>query len=436
MDLDDLLSAAAAEPSARLTDAQLSARVRLADMIGRSALCDHLGINSGVLSRQLRRAAARGVDGSTPGPAPEGFEVTHNTGTFDADGNLTGQVVKTKRENGDPFEMLPGHFVKGESAFVDAEGRVIAKWIKTARGLERTQDLLAALQGAFQDIPRAPIVTPPTEFAQDLLNLLPIADLHLGLYSWRQETGADFDLQIAERLFRDVFGRLVMGAPQAEEMVILGLGDFTHANDDTAKTKASGNVLDVDSRHDKVILLAVRLMVWLINLALSRHPKVTVRILKGNHDPEASVALAVALAAHFEMNERVNVVLSPSMVWFYRWGEVGIAGFHGHTFKPDRIFPLWADYFRRERQVPTNWTRSYRGHIHHETALSDGHNKVESIQTITAPDAWHAGAGYISDRAARLITHHRLQPDFGSQTISIAPTLMAETAARGVEGAA
>lgn len=429
----DLLARAQTEVGKPPDRDQLEARVQIYKITGsQRAAAAALDMDKGQFNRHMKKAAKLGLTGHAAVQTAPGFEVGQMSDRYDRDGNLIGQTVVSVPEAGEVFEALPGHFIKGESAFVDPDGRIRGKWIKTQQGIEQTQALIDAVKAAFQDIPRAPVLptlaTPPKP---DLLNLLPVADVHLGMLAWAKETGAAYDTAIAEAIFRDVYGRLIKNAMPAEELVILGLGDITHANDDTARTKASGNALDVDSRHDRVVLLACHLMVWLVELGLEKHQHVRVRMVKGNHDPEVTTAIAIALAFRFEDNPRVTVDLSPALVWMHRWGETTLAGFHGHTFKAARIFALVADWFRREKEVPTNWVRAYKGHTHHADLIkdSDGNGTCETMQTICAPDAYHAGAAYISDRAACLITHHRRQPDYARQTISVTPDILEGIAA-------
>jgi hypothetical protein len=62
--------------------------------------------------------------------------------------------------------------------------------------------LIAALKAEFAEYRgRAKLVPAPRKVERDLLSVYPIADLHLGMLSWRPQTGADYDLKIAtERL--------------------------------------------------------------------------------------------------------------------------------------------------------------------------------------------------------------------------------------------
>lgn len=66
---------------------------------------------------------------------------------------------------------------------------------------DATDDIVARIKSAFDDLPAAQIVPPPAHKAPDLLTLYPIADAHIGMMAWGRETGEDYDTRIAtERL--------------------------------------------------------------------------------------------------------------------------------------------------------------------------------------------------------------------------------------------
>ena len=77
--------------------------------------------------------------------------------------------------------------------------------------------------------------------------------------------------------------------------MVLGGGDLIHSDTNDNKTARSGNALQVDGRYDKVIGAACRLVARTIDAALHTHNRVRVRILKGNHDEHAAVAVAYYL---------------------------------------------------------------------------------------------------------------------------------------------
>jgi hypothetical protein len=158
-----------------------------------------------------RRAALAGAVGGPPIPAaavpPVGFVVASNSSTFDADGNLKSQSIKHVRDAGEVYEPAAGHVVKGESVLVDADGRVTQRWVKTALA---SADQIDGFRAAFAAYDGASVLRDaPFVTDDDLLTVYPLADLHVGLYSWGAECGADYDVDIATDLVRRNINSLV-----------------------------------------------------------------------------------------------------------------------------------------------------------------------------------------------------------------------------------
>ena len=81
----------------------------------------------------LREASVRAAIPEAAVP-PDGFAVARVGGQYDQDGKLLRQYVTSKRDVGEVFEVPAGHVVKGESALIDADGRVMQRWVKTGVG--------------------------------------------------------------------------------------------------------------------------------------------------------------------------------------------------------------------------------------------------------------------------------------------------------------
>jgi hypothetical protein len=226
------------------------------------------------------------------------------------------------------------------------------------------------------------------------------------MYAWARESGDDFDLEVAERLTLGAVDRLVAAAPPAETAVLLPLGDFFHANDQTNQTPAHKHQLDVDSRYPKVLMVGVKAVRHAILRLLEKHPKVIARFEPGNHDPEAKWALALTIAAYFENEPRVTVDLTPGKFWYYRFGKVLIGSTHGDTAKHAALGGVMAAD-RPEDWGATKHRYWYTGHIHSSTVTELPGVVCESFRTLAAKDAYAAGHGYRAGRDMRLIVHHR-----------------------------
>lgn len=374
-----------------------------------------LGIDIKTMTRTIELAARRGMD---TGHVAPGFTIKSRSVKLDRNGDLIGQSISTAPERTETFTPLPGHVIKGESVLTDADGMVIQKWVKTREGAQDHLDLIEAIKTALGEVPARDVVEPPLTSIADCLTVYPIADLHLGMMAWGKESGDDYDLEIAARNAVDAAQYLVAQSRPTREAVILGLGDYFHQNDQRNSTPRSGHQLDVDGRWPKVLLTGVRVADAIVRAALAKHEAVTVRMLPGNHDPDAAIALSVALAMAYRDNDRVTIDLDPSLHWYMRFGKVLLGATHGHTMKPGRMAMMLATD-RAADWGETIYRHFFFGHIHHDTARDVGPVRVESFRTIAAKDAYTAGGGYRSPRTLTAITFHAERGEIGRHKINL-----------------
>lgn len=363
------------------------------------------------------RAAEAGLLGTDP--VLPGFRIARTSVERDADGETVRSWVEQKRAHGEVFELPVGQKVKGISALVDERGREVVKWIKTGPA-DDTANLVDALKDAFAAYEGiAPLIPAPTLFDSDLLTLYPLPDLHVGMHSWAQETGESYDLDIITRRAHEMASDLIGQSRPSKHAVILGLGDLFHMNDQRNMTPRSGHILDVDGRWPKVYEAGIRIVMNIIELAAQKHERVTVRILPGNHDPDAASTLAVALRVFYAANPRIEVDSDPSLHWFYRFGQVLFGATHGHTMKPDRMAMMLATD-RAADWGTTEHKHFFFGHIHHESAKEVGPVRVESFNTIAAKDAYAHGAGHRSGQALNALTFHKARGEVGRHRVNLA----------------
>lgn len=261
---------------------------------------------------------------------------------------------------------------------------------------------------ALRDNSSASSRKPPTFCNNDLLACYVMGDPHFGLYSWAEETGADFDLKIAERDTKGAVDNLVSRAPRASSAVLIVLGDLIHSDTKQNRTEASGHPLDVDTRWSRVMGVALRTLVYATGRLLAKHRRITLRLCEGNHDPQAAFSIALALSEHFRNERRVKLDLSPANYWFHGWGRNVIGATHGHKCKTAKLPSIMA------ATVPKLWGASiangrafYQGHLHHTFTQELNGCTVHVMPTLCAPDAYAAGAGYISSRSMSCDVYHR-----------------------------
>ena len=312
------------------------------------------------------------------------------------------------------------NLIKGKSVLYDAEGNIKQQWVKTK---STEQDKVNGLLEAMSHIADKwqgksdPIKAPKGDLSDDLLAVYPLGDPHIGLLSWQPETGANFDLKIAEQNLCEAVDRLVELAPKSRQAVIADLGDFYHA-DSKANTTTSGTPVDVDGRFQKVMLVGVRIMRRLIDSALKKHETVHVFLVNGNHDWHVSVMLGICLSQYYEREPRVTVDTSPGNFHYYRFG-LNLLGFtHGHTVKPETLGEIMA-CDRSEDWGQTVHRYFYHGHIHHTVVKELRGCIVESFRTLAPADAWHKGQGYRSGRDIKVLVLHKDHGEVLRHTVGI-----------------
>jgi hypothetical protein len=333
---------------------------------------------------------------------PEGVPI------LDEDGNFI-PIPETEREPQTVGTTTPpGYILRGVSSLVDEHGRVKQQWVKTKLDTNAQLDMLRVavekiadpIKGESEFVPLA-----EHEYNDDLLTVYPMGDPHIGMYAWHEETGEDFDLQIAEQ---DLFGavdHLVAQAPRSRVGLIVNLGDFFHSDSMDNRTLRSGNALDVDGRWPKVVAVGLRTIRRCIDRALEHHETVHVINAIGNHDDHTAMMLSITLNEYYSNNPRVVVDTSPRAHHYYKHGRVLLGVTHGHQTKPPNLMGVMATD-RAEDWGQTTFRHWLTGHVHHDQKKEYAGCTFESFRTLASKDAWAAHHGYRAERDMKAIVYH------------------------------
>lgn len=380
-----------------------------------------LDIDPKTLRDTLAIAAKRGFMLDDPAAWP-GFVITRESKTtrVDKDGNESSSQSVTQKLDvqGDDFAIPPTHLIGKITYQVSGDGKVERSWPRVSPDDNLREAAMRAVVAAMaSEIPRAEPVTPPAAVVADLLNQYTITDLHLGMLAWGEETGADWDLKIAENLILAWFGAAIRQSPEAATAVLAQLGDLLHHDAKASVTPAHGHVLDADSRLQKMIRVAIRVVRQIVRMLLEKHERVHIIMADANHDEAGGAWLREMFAAFYENEPRVTVDTSPNTYYAVEHGLTSLFYHHGHRKKIRQVDSVFAGKFR-EIYGRTKFAYGHTGHLHSDELIATNLMKVERHETLAAPDAYSANGGWLSGRSAKVITYSKRFGEVGRITLT------------------
>lgn len=308
----------------------------------------------------------------------------------------------------DMTRVVPDGFkVKGVSSYYNRDGVLSGQWVKSTEDRERQyQMMLEAVAELRKDIPHQQPIKAPTTSLPDLLNVFNITDYHLGMKSWGEETGADWDTKIAADLLVKWFGSAIAQAPDAEHCVFAQIGDFLHWDGLASVTPTSGHIVDADTRYQHIIRVAIQVVRRCINMLLAKHKTVYVLMAEGNHDLAGSAWLRELFAELYADEPRVTVDTSADPYYCHEFGNCSLFWHHGHKKKLEALDDVFVSKFR-EVFGRTKHSYGYTGHLHHDKMLETNLMIMEQLRTLAAPDSHASRGGWMSGRDAKVDTYHR-----------------------------
>lgn len=361
----------------------------------------------------LRNGNGRGR--CTAGARPHSFDITPEMAHAEAQDARTGWAPEYGIEAPTPAGLK----LKGTTTLTDLRsGERVLQWVKTDEDKAQQDALMrAAIAAMSERIPREKPRAAPKHTHGDLANVYVLTDYHLGMLAWGEETGADWDTAIAEQMMVDWFSAAIAQSPDAELGIFAQLGDFLHWDGMDAVTPASKHLLDADTRFQKIVRVAIRVIRRVLGLLLAKHQRVHVIMAEGNHDPASSIWLREWLAAAFEHEPRVTVDVSPDPYYCVEHGATALFFHHGHKRKPANVDAVFAAKFR-EVFGRTKHAYAHLGHLHHVDQKETNLMIVEQHQTLAAPDAYASRGGWLSGRSAQVITYSKRFGEVGRVRVS------------------
>jgi hypothetical protein len=244
-----------------------------------------------------------------------------------------------------------------------------------------------------------------------LLLEINIFDLHLGKIAWDEETGHNYNLEIASNLFNNCINEFISECQDKNiEKIVVPIGNdfFNSDRSHPFNSTTRGTPQEEDARWQKTFRTGRQLIVDNI-LKLSQIAPIDIVMIPGNHDYERNFYLGDSLEGWFYNNPNVNVDNSPSPRKYYKYGSVLIGYTHGNEEKITDLPIIMA------HENPTDWALSkfrefHLGHEHRKKEIKYKSTEeyqgviIRYMSSLSATDSWHHKRGYIgSKRSAEAI---------------------------------
>ena len=294
-------------------------------------------------------------------------------------------------------------------------------WVKS--DVEK-ENQLAAIETAVNNImetikPVTPAVVPKL-LDKSMTTFYPLPDLHFGLLVHAEEVNHKYnwDMKISREWVLASMDHLVDTSPASKYAVITDLGDFLHAEDNSART-TSGHQLDTDGRHSKIVQAAFDTMVRLIDKALLKHETVYFYSVSGNHSENSSIYLKAFLGAWYRNEPRFHIHIPHQAQQYHVFGK-NILGFsHGHELKPSSAAEtLVAD--NAEVFSKSEFRYFHFGHLHSNSLKEGKLCTIEVHKNIIPRDKWADSMGFRGHIGqAKAIYYHEDYGEVGRSLFNI-----------------
>lgn len=369
-------------------------------------------------------AAAKGlkaaVVSSLPAPSPPATaeQVTRRQEGDTIEARSTSRRIKTVEDllahieaDMSRYEIAASEATKWECASGDGEGgttvtelhRVFVR-LRPKAGPNVTEAVEAMIAAATRDI-RRPAAKSHGKPKPGLWQVLVVSDTHFGNYSWRETTGADWDLAIAERVVRDTGHELlaVGDTHKPARRTIAFLGDLFHYDRAERAETSSGTLLERDGRLQKMLDVGTTTLLGLVERSAETVPTDVV-LVHGNHDETLSWVFHRLLLERYRNDKRITIDGNYTGRKYLSHGRNLLGFAHGHRAK--KKLPQLMAIEAASQWAACPYREYHTGHFH--STAAEWSRPIETIDGVlvrTAPslcvaDDWHASLGFLNARQA------------------------------------
>tara|TARA_Y100000356_G_scaffold134085_1_gene142540 strand:- start:5138 stop:6229 length:1092 start_codon:yes stop_codon:yes gene_type:complete len=233
----------------------------------------------------------------------------------------------------------------------------------------------------------------------DHLLVINPADIHIGKYANKLETGDGYDVETAcMRVLEGIDGLIEKSKGFDIDKVLFCIGNDVLHVDNVYNTSTKGTRQDVDGKWWEHFEFALELYVQCVERLRQTAPVDVIHCMS-NHDYQSGFHLAHALKSWFKNADDVNFDIGVAHRKYYQYGSNLIGLEHGDGAKMDKL-PLLMAQERPQMWSETKYRYWYLHHIHHKVKHKWLDAKdfigvtVEYMRSPSGTDSWHSRKGF------------------------------------------
>lgn len=224
-----------------------------------------------------------------------------------------------------------------------------------------------------------------------------VTDLHIGLFSYKPETGNTANLEQTREVFLQGMSKTMekIKRVKCKGIYFCTLGDILHIDNDK-NTTTSGTFQDADGRLSNIFDFAIDTMRAAIEMMLELKVPVHYVYTCGNHDRNTGYFLVKVLSSLYTKNPNIDFDITPNPTKSIHFGKILIGLSHGDMNKKNRGIWMLSDC--RRELGESDFIEEHSGHIHDEEVKRINGIICRSVLAQCGNSYWEHQQGYRSER--------------------------------------
>lgn len=272
------------------------------------------------------------------------------------------------------------------------QSKLIVKPIADGLSFDMIRKEFDSLQAKYT--PQKPLPVRKDESGEYLYEIN-IADLHLGRFASRNETGERLDIETTKERFFNVINaevdRICALGDKVQKVLFVWSNDFFNS-DGIGNSTTKGTPQDTGVKWQELFNTGVEMLVRAIDTIATYAPVKTFYVAS-NHSRQTDYYAICFLSAWFRSYPNVEIDTSYRTRHYEVFGSV-LLGFSHSCYEQKKNLPYLMSVEQPEAWGRTNYREFHLAHDHTEKVEEKGGIIFRWLPTITSPDTWTTDCGY------------------------------------------